>query len=524
MGYFLQTVGKLDEAEPYVREAMESCLRVYGKDYPASLRTTLNMGVLKQAQGKLTEAEPFYLEALEGSRKLLGDDHPNTIEAINSLAYLYSDEEKFDKSEELCREVLQRREHVLGPNHPDTLVSLSNLGLVLRKKGDLAEAETYSTKALTLSRELRGDKHPDTLQALNHMGTLKTAQGKYEDAERYLREALDALNSDPGDHLAAMHGFVLINLASLMQSQKKYDAAEPFYRDALDHRKNAFGPNHPDTLSAADNFGGMYMEWGKPEKAEPLFRTALAGYEQSVGKDDLHVGIERHNLGYALTKLKRYSDAESELLAADRIYSISQGVPAARQERLCLRLAELYEDWDKAEPGKGYGGKAEPWRAKLPKSAAAPDGAPAAPPAAASKPAAVAPAGAAPRRRRRPDRPQTRHYLKPRRRRRPPARPRCVPRPRPFDRPENRVRLPMQSRLESRRGLWGGRRSKIIGGFAWPTGHFYLDGDGWFSENAILRSKLLLTTHRTEPVDETATRRWAILCVVILEMATSVHM
>jgi non-specific serine/threonine protein kinase/serine/threonine-protein kinase len=366
LGYFLQTVGKFDEAEPYVRKAMEGCLRVYGKDYPGSLRTTLNMGVLLQSQGKFDEAEPYYRKALEGSRKVLGNEHPDTLEAINSLASLYADVDKFDKAETLWLEALAGRHKVLGPDHLDTLFSLSNLGALYRQMGDLAKAEKYLLDALSRSRHVNGDNHASTLYTLNHLGTLMTSQHKYAEGERYLREALNALKGDPDDHLAALHSMVILNMATLMQAQKNYDAAEPFYREALERRERALGPNHPDTLLAADNFGKLYMEWNKPEKAESLFRTTVERAQIAYGNEDVKVGYERRILGAALVKLKRFSEAEVELLTAEHILSAARDVPAARWEQLYRSLIELYEVWDKAESGKGHGAKAEPWRAKLP--------------------------------------------------------------------------------------------------------------------------------------------------------------
>ncbi len=46
------------------------------------------MGLLLQDQGKLTEAEPYHREALEGSRRVLGDDHPHTLESIDDMGNL----------------------------------------------------------------------------------------------------------------------------------------------------------------------------------------------------------------------------------------------------------------------------------------------------------------------------------------------------------------------------------------------------------------------------------------------------
>ncbi len=59
-----------------------------GDDHPDTLESIHNMGRLLQDQGKLTEAEPYHREALEGSRRVLGDDHPHTLESIDDMGNL----------------------------------------------------------------------------------------------------------------------------------------------------------------------------------------------------------------------------------------------------------------------------------------------------------------------------------------------------------------------------------------------------------------------------------------------------
>ncbi len=46
------------------------------------------MGGLLRAQGKLAEAEPYCREALEKRRRVLGDEHPDTLISIHSMGCL----------------------------------------------------------------------------------------------------------------------------------------------------------------------------------------------------------------------------------------------------------------------------------------------------------------------------------------------------------------------------------------------------------------------------------------------------
>jgi len=91
-----------------------------------------NLGSLLQATGRLAEAEPLYRRALEGTERVLGPDHPNTLTFLENLGYLLEPTGRVAETEPLYRRALEGRERVLGPDHPDTLLSGTNLVFALR--------------------------------------------------------------------------------------------------------------------------------------------------------------------------------------------------------------------------------------------------------------------------------------------------------------------------------------------------------------------------------------------------------
>jgi hypothetical protein len=84
----------------------------------------------------------------------------------------------------------------------------------------------------------------------------------------------------------------------------------------------------------------------------------------------------RVQLGEAIAKLGRYAEAETMLLETRRGLDAADKVPAEVNTRCNKALVELYEGWDKSEPGKGYGPKAEQMRTKLEAPAATPNAKP----------------------------------------------------------------------------------------------------------------------------------------------------
>ena len=66
--------------------------------------------MLLQAQGKLNEAEPLYRRALEGREKTLGPDHLHTLISVNNLGLLLYTQGKLNEAEPLLRRALEGRE------------------------------------------------------------------------------------------------------------------------------------------------------------------------------------------------------------------------------------------------------------------------------------------------------------------------------------------------------------------------------------------------------------------------------
>ncbi|KAH4334341.1 hypothetical protein HBH98_243290 [Parastagonospora nodorum] len=79
---------------------------------------------------------------------------------------------------------------------------------------------------------------------------------------------------DDGTVLTATH-----NLGDLYLDQGKLDAAEEMYRRALAGCEKALGPDHTSTLDTVNNLGLLFVDQGKLDEAEEMYRRALAGYE-----------------------------------------------------------------------------------------------------------------------------------------------------------------------------------------------------------------------------------------------------
>ena len=122
-GQFLWRIGRLDEAEPLLREDLAGRRSTLGPKHPDTLVSVGCLAALLQAQGKLGEAEPLTREVIEICRATLGPKHPNTLSSMSNLAQLLQDQGKLGESEALLKETLEGMRATLGPRHPDTLAT-----------------------------------------------------------------------------------------------------------------------------------------------------------------------------------------------------------------------------------------------------------------------------------------------------------------------------------------------------------------------------------------------------------------
>jgi len=356
-------LGLYDAALPLQTSALDVRRRVMGDEHPKTLISINAMGRLLEDQGRFDEAMPFYREALDARRRSLGDDHPLTLQSVNNVGLLLQRQGKLEEAELYYRQALEAQRRVLGDQHTDTLDSINNLGFLLHRQGRLAEAEGYTREALEGYRRVLGDEDPTTLTSMSNLGMLLREQGKLDDAERYLRQALEVKRRTLGER----HPSTLMsigNLAFLYEQAGKYAEAEPYCRAALDGQRRVLGDDHRDTLISISNMAKLLVEVGKGEEAVRLAREAVDRGRATLGETHWFVGNFLGKYGLAQASLGHYAEAEEALLEGHVILAAGLGDNHEQTRRVAVYLSDLYDAWEIAEPGKGYGAKAAEWRAK----------------------------------------------------------------------------------------------------------------------------------------------------------------
>ncbi|KAH8744290.1 putative kinesin light chain, partial [Hyaloscypha finlandica] len=84
-----------------------------GAEYPSTLDTVSNLGILYADQGKLAEAEKIYEQTLQGYEMALGAKHPSTLDIVNNLPIVYVNQGRHGEAEKMYERELQKAEDLL---------------------------------------------------------------------------------------------------------------------------------------------------------------------------------------------------------------------------------------------------------------------------------------------------------------------------------------------------------------------------------------------------------------------------
>ena len=118
-------------------------------------------------------------------------------------------------------------------------------------------------------------------------------------------------------------------------------------------------------LDSIANLARVYDGQRRYSEAAALAQRAVAGWERLKVTDRAELGDARLALGRAFAGLRRYRDAERELLEAERVLSREK---TPRHRATLEALAAMYTSWEGSDPGRGHEGQAAVWRARLGKN------------------------------------------------------------------------------------------------------------------------------------------------------------
>lgn len=219
------------------------------------------LGILYRQTGRQSAAEEAFGRGLVAA----GPDALQKASVQVALAQLRLDQDRMAEAQTLLQDAVRVRQRMLGGDDPLTLVAVEDLAVVYGWQNDFARA-TAMLEAVLKAPAMAG--RPRRL-ALQHLARIQHAEGDYAAADRSYHLSLQG-EADPQVTADALAG-----LAEVKLDQGDFAAAESLARRALALRRQALGPDDPDTGESLNLLGLLYTRTRDFPRAERYYQTAL---------------------------------------------------------------------------------------------------------------------------------------------------------------------------------------------------------------------------------------------------------
>jgi tetratricopeptide (TPR) repeat protein len=198
LGAFLYGKGLYMEAEPLIGMSLKLDEQLSGVNSVNAAMKLSNMGMLLKVTGRLHDAEPLLRRAIEiffASE----EQSPNRTVPLNILALVLMEKQQYVEAEGLLQRALTLADE--AGDQPSIAVAFHNLALLLKSTGRAVEAESVIRRSLEVSQRFYGEGHPRTARKMQILAGILRDLGRLDEAEPLARQALEIFESILGpDH------------------------------------------------------------------------------------------------------------------------------------------------------------------------------------------------------------------------------------------------------------------------------------------------------------------------------------
>lgn len=353
-GRAFEALGLLEPALEELERAYALYTGVHGAEHADSLSVLGGIGAMLYGLGRLNEAEPVLEEALEGFVQLADDRSRESLEVRLKLAIISRNRGMVQEAESELSGIVSDASEALGEADQLTLRAMARLGVVQAQEG-VGDGGRSLRRAAELAEERLGLEHEVTQIAWNALGVLHLNRGEFEEAVAPLRKSLESFRATRGD-LHRSTFTQLDNLGNALKGIGEFEEAEALLREAHSGRKKALGRGHRMTQISANNLGTFLLQRGRREEALPILEEAFvfgADLEKPV-RTDLYA-----RLAYGMA-LFHSGEREGAWAVIEPAPELFEEVLGGRPESLscCANAANVAEHVGEYERGAEFAGRA----------------------------------------------------------------------------------------------------------------------------------------------------------------------
>jgi len=208
--------GKMDDALPLAKRALEIREKALGADHELVAMSLKNLASIYFAQKKFDEASNSYQKCLSIYEKKFGENDPKILEILDTLAWSSYGSGDVRKAERCLQRALAIREKTFGPESKEVGITLYSLGQFHHKQGNSGRAVEFYRRAIPIAVKTLGPNDTEYRGLLEKCSCALMQVGKKDEADKMRREMVEAQQRTTG--------FV----GSLIQGHAIY-RAEPIY-------------------------------------------------------------------------------------------------------------------------------------------------------------------------------------------------------------------------------------------------------------------------------------------------------
>jgi len=234
--------------------------------------------------GYYEQAIPLAAQIVTQLEQSAGPGSAAVASALNNEAELYNKLHRFPEAEALYKRSLSIRQAVLGPDHPDTQKSLTRLAEVFHAEGKDVLPQQQAQQRPQPAPQPRPVQQPPQPQP-QHRGP-SVSQQEFDHAIEMNRQSVQ------------------------LGADGRYAEAIPLGVQALAIFEKAFGAENPNVAVGCANLAQLYVQAGQFDKAEPLYKRAVAILEKHPDRQK-DASFMLAGLADLYTRQKRYPEAET---------------------------------------------------------------------------------------------------------------------------------------------------------------------------------------------------------------------
>jgi serine/threonine-protein kinase len=262
----LRNKGRVQEAEPLLREGLEFSPQILLKQRFVVSTMRTNLALIRADQGDFDEAEKLHRATISESRAIPGRERIELAHALRGLGDVLIVKGQLNEAEAVLHEAEELYRKLVGDLFPNQAFTFHSEAYLLYLKGDYRQAEADVNKAIEISNQILHPSHPAFFFYRTTLGLIWTKTGRAREAEKSLRDTLKSRAETYGEH----YYYTALTRAALgecLTTQTRFEEAAPLMIESYNDLKASQGEQNPRTVEGLHRLADFYDAWKKPDRS-----------------------------------------------------------------------------------------------------------------------------------------------------------------------------------------------------------------------------------------------------------------